>query len=67
MRKWLKQQRIDEKLTMRDLARRLDVPFQFISKVEKGERRLDVIEYVTYCRALMVDPHDGIALIERKE
>ena len=65
-RKWLKQQRIDAKLTKRDLAQRIDVPFQLISKIEKGERRLYVVEYVMYCQALMVDPRDGILLIERE-
>lgn len=29
-------------------------------KVEQGERRLDVIEYIWYCTALGVDPHTGI-------
>lgn len=60
LRTWLKQERAAAGLTMRDLASLLDVPFQFVSKVEKGERRLDVVEFVTYCEALGVDPVVGI-------
>lgn len=35
-------------------------PHSFIYKVEQGERRLDVVEYIWYCTALGVDPHTGI-------
>ena len=63
LRTWLKQGRLDANLTMRDVAKKLGVSFQTISKVENGERRLDVVEYVTYCRALGIDPHEGISRI----
>ncbi|HCH01174.1 MAG TPA: XRE family transcriptional regulator [Vibrio sp.] len=57
---WLKQQRCEQSLTMRDLAERLEVPHSFIGKVEQGERRLDVVEFIQYCEALNVSPFDGI-------
>ena len=41
-----------------DLAVRLGKPQSFISKVETGERRLDVIEFLVVCRAMEVDPVD---------
>ena len=47
---------------MRELAERLDVIHSWIGKVELGERRLDVIEYIQYCKALGVDPIEGINL-----
>ena len=31
-----------------------------MEKVEQGERRLDVIEYIWYFTTLGVDPHTGI-------
>ncbi len=65
LRTWLKQGRLAADLTMRGMATKLDVPFQTISKVENGERRLDVVEYVTYCQALGADPHEGIRRILR--
>lgn len=57
---WLKQQRSEQGLTMRDLAERLEVPHSFVGKVEQGERRLDVVEYIQYCEALNISPLIGI-------
>jgi len=57
---WLKEQRISKELTMRDLAAIIDEPHQFIGKIETGERRLDVYEYVQYCEALDINPAEGL-------
>ena len=51
---------------MRELAAHLGVQHSFVGKVEQGERRLDVVEYINYCRALQVNPHDGLQLITEK-
>ena len=63
LRDWLKSQRKVKKLTMRRLAHRINKPHSFIQRVEDGERRLDIVEFVWYCTALGVDPHLGIELI----
>ncbi len=60
---WLKEQRLSQGLSMRQLAEKLDCPHSFIGKVEQGERRLDVIEFVEYCENLHIDPADGLKLI----
>ena len=60
---WLKDAREAQGLTMRDLAKKLEVPHSFIGKVEQCERRIDVIEYIAYCRALNINPNDGINLL----
>lgn len=60
---WLKETRISQGLTMRQLAERLDTRHTLIGKVELGERRLDVIEYITYCEALHVSPIEGLNII----
>ena len=62
---WLKQARQDQNLSMRALAERMEKPHSFVQKVEQGERRLDVVEYVWYCRKLGVNPQDGLLLIEQ--
>ncbi len=44
------------KLPQSELAARLGAPQSFVSKYESGERRLDVIEFVSVCDALGVAP-----------
>jgi transcriptional regulator with XRE-family HTH domain len=43
-------------ITQIDLGRRLDNTQAFVSKFERGERRLDVVEFVEVCDALGVPP-----------
>lgn len=63
--KWLKQERESQQLTMRALAERMGKPHSYVQKVEQGERRLDVVEYVWYCRSLKIDPKMGLMLIDQ--
>ncbi|WP_366079887.1 helix-turn-helix transcriptional regulator [Sphingomonas sp.] len=43
-------------MTQAELAIKLGLHKQFVSRVELGERRLDVIELVDFARALGIDP-----------
>lgn len=43
-------------LTQVEVAARLAKPQSFVSDVERGERRLDVVEFAKFCRAIDVDP-----------
>jgi transcriptional regulator with XRE-family HTH domain len=49
-------------LTQAELARKLDKPQSYVSKFERGERRLDVVEFFEVARALKID---GFALLRR--
>jgi transcriptional regulator with XRE-family HTH domain len=60
---WLKQQRQAKGLTMRQLAEIINEPHSYIGKIEKGLRRLDVVELVWYCEYLGVDPKNAIDAI----
>lgn len=62
---WLKESREAQGMTMRELGAKMNVPHSFIGKVEQGERRLDVCEYVQYCNSLQIDPVIGIDLLSR--
>ncbi|MDO6839500.1 helix-turn-helix transcriptional regulator [Paraglaciecola chathamensis] len=57
---WLKNERIKKGITARELGLLLDEPFQIVSKIEKGQRKLFVYEYIQYCEALEVDPDEGL-------
>ncbi len=48
--------RRDAQLTQAALARRLGRPQSFVSKFERGERRLDVVEFIEIARILGLDP-----------
>jgi transcriptional regulator with XRE-family HTH domain len=39
-------------LTQRELADRLHKPQSFVAKYEGGERRIDVVEFLTVCQAI---------------
>ena len=42
-------------LTQHELAKRLRRPQSFVAKYEGGERRIDVVEFLTICQAIGVD------------
>ena len=52
----LVQARKDGGITQAELGKRIGQRQTFVSKFELGERRLDVVEYVTVCRALGIEP-----------
>lgn len=43
-------------LTQAELAHRLGKPQSFVSKYESGERRLDIVEFLSACSALELMP-----------
>ncbi len=43
-------------MTQAEVAKRLGRPQSFVAKVENGERRLDVVELVSYARAIGAEP-----------
>jgi transcriptional regulator with XRE-family HTH domain len=49
---------------MRDLAEIIDVSHSWIGKIEQGERRLDMMEYVRLCKALGIDACKGLSLLK---
>ena len=60
---WLRARREEKRLKTRELAALLDVHHSKITCVEKGRRRLDVVEFVTWCVALGANPRDIIGQI----
>jgi transcriptional regulator with XRE-family HTH domain len=52
--------RLEKGLLQSDVAERVRKPQSFISKYERGERRLDVAEFVQIAEALEIDAADFV-------
>lgn len=57
--------RQSQKLTQTTVAQRLQKPQSFVSKYERGERRLDVIEFLEVAKALGVNPGELLQKLEQ--
>lgn len=53
-------------LTQQQLADRLGRPQSFVAKYEGGERRIDLIEFITIANALEFDPARAVREIAAK-
>jgi transcriptional regulator with XRE-family HTH domain len=62
----LRNLRLRAGVTQNVLAKRLGNTQTFISKVERGERRLDIVEFVEVCEALDIDPKAAFAEFLRR-
>ena len=63
LRKTLIKARKDLGLSQRDLAERLGITHSVIGKVETGDRRLDVVEFYEYTKALELVPSETLFLL----
>jgi transcriptional regulator with XRE-family HTH domain len=48
--------RKDAGIVQQELADKLGKPQSFVAKVERGERRIDIIEFIAIARAIGRDP-----------
>lgn len=53
-------------LTQAEVAQRLGKPQSYVSKYERGERRLDIVEFIDIAKALDVDASVGVRALLRK-
>lgn len=62
----LRQVRRDAKLRQVDLAERLGQPQSFVSKYESGERRLDILELRSVCKAVGISLEQFVVKLEAR-
>jgi transcriptional regulator with XRE-family HTH domain len=53
-------------ITQEELAARLDATQSFVSKCERGERRLDVVELQHWCKALGLRMADFVKQLDKR-
>lgn len=54
-------------LSQEELAQRLSSTQSAVSKIERGERRLDVIEFLNWCEAIGTDAEKIIRAMRRSD
>lgn len=54
------------RISQAELGRRLNRPQPFVSYIERGERRIDVIEFCAIMRALGADPERAFSELVRE-
>lgn len=64
--KHLKEMRAEVGLSGPEIQRRLNRPNSYVSKVESGEKRLDILELREYCEACGVSMVDFVNGLEKK-
>ncbi|MCA8224802.1 helix-turn-helix transcriptional regulator [Burkholderia multivorans] len=53
-------------LTQFDLATLLHVDQTYVSKIERGQRYIDLLFYLDWCRACGVEPSAAVAALTKK-
>jgi transcriptional regulator with XRE-family HTH domain len=53
----LKDARLKAGMTQGDVAKKIHRPQSFVSKYEKGERRLDIAEFIQICKVVGIPAH----------
>lgn len=67
LRELLKDKRRAAGLTQAQLARRLGRPQSFIADVERGQRRLSVVEFIEYAEAVGFDAAHAIRHLSKRQ
>lgn len=62
----LRKKRQGAGLTQAQLARKIRETQTFVSKCERGERRIDLIELRTFCKAYGLSLKQFVAVLERE-
>jgi transcriptional regulator with XRE-family HTH domain len=62
----LKEERGEAGLTQAELAKKLRRPQSYVSKYERGERRIDVIEFLEIAQAIGFDPGEFLRKLNVK-
>lgn len=66
MRKLLQEFRIKADVTQEELAKRLGETQSYISKVERGERRLDLVQLQAFCKEIGISLRSFVDAYEKR-
>jgi ribosome-binding protein aMBF1 (putative translation factor) len=60
---WISTHRELSGMTQKDLSSKLNRPQSYISKIENGSKKIDLIEFITLSKELDIDPSDLISIL----
>ncbi len=63
LRTWLKQRREESGLTLREAAVAMRRHHSVLGKMEQERRKIEILEFVNYCKVLGTDPHEGLEIL----
>ena len=63
LRAWMKQKREESGLSLRAVGEIVGRHHSVVGKLEQDRRKIEMLEYVAYCKAVGADPHEGLDLI----
>ena len=66
LRKLLREVREQANVTQVELAERIGETQSYVSKCERGERRLDLVQLRTFCRALGISVTSFVSSFEQR-
>ncbi|MBM3970826.1 MAG: helix-turn-helix transcriptional regulator [Planctomycetes bacterium] len=66
MLRLLREARSDAGITQVDLAKRLRLTQSLVSKIERGDRRLDLAELRSFCRVIGIGLVEFVGRVERE-
>ena len=63
LRAWMKQKREESGLSLRAVGEIVGRHHSVVGKLEQDRRKIEMLEFVAYCKAVGADPHEGLDLI----
>ena len=63
LRSWMKQKREERGLSLRAASERIGRHHSVLGKMEQDRRKIEILEFVTYCRGIGIDPHEGLDVV----
>lgn len=59
----MKQKREESGLSLRSVAEAMGRHHSVLGKMEQDRRKIEILEFISYCQAIGADPHEGLDVL----
>lgn len=63
LRSWMAKKRGEAGLSLRDAAKTMGRHHSVLGKMEQDRRKIEITEFINYCRSIDADPHEGLDIL----